>query len=142
MIAAIRIRGSVRTRRGTEETLRMLRLSRKMHCVLLPKNDSYKGMLQVVKDFITWGEISDVMLEKLVLKRGRKAGDKRLSSEEIIGAITALQSGTQANKLPIKPVFRLSPPSGGFKHGIKHSYPKGELGYRKAAINELLEKMI
>ena len=142
MLAVIRMRGSVRTSKGTEDTLKMLRLHRKMHCVLLTKNDSYRGMLQLTKDFITWGEISDIMLEKLVLKRGRKAGNNRLTSEEIISVITALQSGAPLSKLPIKPVFRLSPPSGGFKHGIKHAYPKGELGNRKEKINELLEKMI
>ena len=41
----------------------------------------------------------------------------------------------------IKPVFRLSPPSGGF-NAVKEYYPKGDLGYRGEKINELLKRMI
>ncbi len=142
MIAVIRLRGSVRTRRDIEETLRLMRLNRKMHCVIIPENPSYRGMLQIAKDFITWGKISDSVLEKLVLKRARKPGNERTTEEEARRAIAALKEGTPSRKLHIKPVFRLNPPSGGFKYGIKHAYPKGELGNRKDKINELLEKMI
>jgi len=41
----------------------------------------------------------------------------------------------------IEPVFRLTPPSKGFK-SIKEHYPKGDLGYRGKEINELLKRMI
>jgi large subunit ribosomal protein L30 len=35
MYAVIRIRGSVNVRKDIDDTLRMLRLNRKMHCVVL-----------------------------------------------------------------------------------------------------------
>jgi len=38
-------------------------------------------------------------------------------------------------------VVRLSPPKGGFK-SLKKSYPKGDLGYRGPAINDLIKKMM
>lgn len=43
----------------------------------------------------------------------------------------------------LKPVFRLRPPKRGYeREGIKKPYSVGgTLGYRKEAINELLEKM-
>lgn len=36
---------------------------------------------------------------------------------------------------------RMSPPKGGYK-AIRKFYPKGDLGYRGTAINELIRKMI
>jgi len=41
----------------------------------------------------------------------------------------------------IVPVFRLTPPSKGFK-SIKEHWPKGDLGYRGKEINELIKRMI
>jgi large subunit ribosomal protein L30 len=147
MIAVIRIRGRVGVRKEIEDTLKMLRLHRKHHCVLLNPTDSFKGMLQKVKDYVTWGEISDEVLKKLIEKRGRKPGDKRLTKEEAEKVFNELKNfdGHPAKKLMelgVKPVFRLSPPSKGFRKSIKLHYPKGELGYRGEAINELLERMI
>ena len=43
----------------------------------------------------------------------------------------------------IKPVFRLHPPKGGFKGKIKRPWKdKGELGYRKQAIEDLIKRMV
>lgn len=147
MIAVIRIRGRVGVRKEIADTLRMLRLHRKHHCTLWKLNDSVKGMLQKVKDYVTWGEISEEILKKLLEKRGRKIGDKRLGKEEVEKLIeeiknSPLQPGKILMSHDIKPVFRLSPPSKGFKKSIKQHYPKGELGYRGRTINELLERMI
>lgn len=147
MIAVIRIRGRVGVRKEIEDTMKMLRLHRKHHCVLLKMNDSVKGMLQKVKDYVTWGEISEDVLKRLVEKRGRKIGDKRLSKEEVVKVLEELSKSEEQPskvliKLGLKPVFRLAPPSKGFKKSIKQHYPKGELGYRGSAINELLERMI
>jgi len=42
----------------------------------------------------------------------------------------------------VKPVFRLHPPKGGFKGTIRRPYKSGgELGYRGAAINDLILRM-
>lgn len=139
MLAVIRLRGSVNIRKDILCTLNLLRLNRKMHCVVIPENGSYKGMLQMTKDYVTWGAINENTLQKLVTKRGRKSGNARLSGEEVSQTIAAMKEGKRPD---IVPVFRLNPPSGGFRHGIKHAYPKGELGKRGEKINELLEKMI
>jgi len=141
MYAVIRIKGLAKIREDFQDALKMLRLNRKMHCVVLEENDNVKGMLQKVKDRVTWGEIDDDILRLLIEKRGRKSGNIRLTKEEAEKTFKTLK---ESHKIPneIKPVFRLTPPSKGFKHSIKQHYPKGELGYRGKEINELLKRMI
>jgi len=141
-LAIIRLRGTVKARREAIDTLRMLRLNRKMHCVLIQETPSYRGMLQAVKDYVTWGEITEETLKKLLEKRGRKAGDKRLTNDEIAIALKALHDGKGLKETSVKQVFRLIPAKKGFKNSIKQHYPHGELGYRGEKINELLERMI
>ncbi len=141
MYAVIRLRGLVKVRKDVKDTLKMLRLNRKMHCVLLKEDDVVKGMLQKTKDRITWGEIDDNILKLLVKKRGRKLGNKRLTKEEAEDIFNKIKEN-QKTPNTIKPVFRLTPPSKGFKNSVKQHYPKGELGYRGKEINKLLKRMI
>jgi len=143
IFAVIRLRGTVKARKEAEATLSFLRLSRKMHCVVIPDTPSYAGMIRAAKDYITWGEISDEMLHKLIEKRGRKIGNKRLTTDgEVKAAVKILHDGKNLKDTEIKPVFRLIPAKGGFKFSIKDNYPRGEIGYRGDKINELLERMI
>ncbi len=140
MFAAIRIRGSVNVRRDIKDTMKMLRLTRTNQCVLLQDNPTNKGMLMLSKDFISWGEISNPVLEKLLLKRGRLPQEKRVEEKDVKNlAQKVLKEGSK--KSGLNPVFRLHPPSKGYKN-TKQPFPKGDLGYRAEKINELLEKMI
>ncbi len=141
MYAVIRIRGSVGLKKDVKDTFSMLRLHRKMHCAVLKETDSIKGMLKKVRSWITWGEIDDNILKYLIEKRGRRPGNKRLKKEEVEEIFNKIK---ESEKIPkeIKPIFRLTPPSKGFKKSIKQHYPKGELGYRGKKINELLKRMI
>ncbi len=152
MYAVVRIRGRVGVRKEVEDTLRMLRLKRVNNCVLVPENPSFKGMLEKAKDYITWGEINKETLVALLRKRLRLKGDKRVD-EKILKEVTDFNSFEEfadallEGKIRLKdferlnPVFRLTPPSKGFK-SVKQHWPKGDLGYRGEAINELLERMI
>ncbi|AIJ06234.1 50S ribosomal protein L30P [Methanocaldococcus bathoardescens] len=151
--AVIRIRGRIGVRRDIADTLKMLRLHKVNHCVIVPETDTFKGMLQKVKDYVTWGEIDKDTLVKLILKRGRLPGNKRVSPE-IIKELTGMDVEELAEKIikgeiklketPLKPVFRLHPPRRGFERGgIKKPFSVGgALGYRGEKINELLEKMM
>ncbi|MEM5853279.1 MAG: 50S ribosomal protein L30 [Candidatus Aenigmatarchaeota archaeon] len=152
MFAVVRIRGEAGLRKDVKDTLRMLRLKNPNNCVLVPETDSFKGMLEKCKDVCTWGEIDKDCLVKLLKKRLRCEGDKRVD-ERLLEEITnfnsfedfadALLSGKIQLKdfKKLKPVFRLTPPSKGFK-SVKKSWPEGDLGYRGKNINELLERMI
>jgi large subunit ribosomal protein L30 len=151
--AVVRVRGSVGVRGDIADTLKMLRLHRVNHCVIVPDTETYKGMLNKVKDYITYGEIDKDTLVKLILKRGRLPGNKRLN-EEKIKELMDLSVEELAEKIvndeillkntPLKPVFRLHPPRKGYdKAGIKKPFSVGgALGYRGAEINKLLEKMM
>lgn len=140
MIAVIRLRGTVKARVEVEYTLNLLRLRRKMHCILLKENASSKGMLLSVKDYVTWGEISDQVLKQMIVKRARKEGEKRLTEKESLEVFEKIKKHNDFDG--IKRVFRLTPPSKGFRKSIKQHYPKGELGFRGEKINELLKRMI
>jgi large subunit ribosomal protein L30 len=152
MYAVIRIRGEAGLRKEIRDTLRMLRLKAPNNCVLVPETESYKGMLEKCKDVCTWGEIEKETLIKLLKKRLRSEGDRRVD-EKLLKEVTgfnsfeefaeALLSGKNMLKdfKKLKPVFRLTPPSKGFK-SVKEAYPKGDLGYRGKEINELVERMM
>ncbi len=152
--AVVRLRGSVGVREEVEDTLKMLRLYKVHHTVIIDNRPSYLGMLQKVKDYVTWGEVDAETLAAMLKKRGRLIGNKKLSDEivqkytpyktieEFAKAIVEFKA--ELGDIPIlKPVFRLHPPKGGLKGSKKRPYPDGgELGYRGEAINDLLKKMI
>ena len=79
--AVIRVRGTVNIKPDIKKTMQLLRLTRANHCVLLEENEVYKGMLQIVKDYTTWGEINKETLTKMLSVRGKLIGDKPLTEE-------------------------------------------------------------
>lgn len=152
-LALIRLRSGIRARGEVRDTLAMLRLHRINHLVLIDDTPSYKGMVQKVKDYITWGEIDAETLAKLIRKRGRLIGNKPVTEEyvkEKLGisieefAKKVVEGEMKLTDLPnIKPVFRLHPPRGGLKGSKKRSFKEGgALGYRGEKINELIERML
>lgn len=154
--AIVRLRGTVGVPHNIDYTLKLLRLVKKYHCVVYPASPAIEGMLDVVKDWVTWGEVDLPTLIELLKRRGRVMGGKPLTDEfvkERLGvdsietlAKAIIEGKIQFHKLEtvgIKPVFRLHPPKKGFKGSIKKPYKDGgELGYRGFAINELLKRMI
>ncbi len=153
-LIVIRVRGRINVRKQIADTLKMLRLNRVNHAVLIDNRKSYLGMLQKVKDYVTWGEIDKDTLTALLKKRGRLEGRKRLTDEFLqkytnFKSIEELANAIYENKINItdisklKPVFRLHPPKGGHNGKIKRPYTmKGALGNRKAEINDLVKRMI
>jgi len=154
MEAIIKLRGSVGIRPEIKHTLRLLRLHKVNHCVVVEENAYYAGMINKVKDYVAWGEISEDMVEGLLKNRGRLEGSKRLTEQYLcdntpFGSIKelahALYTGevglNDLREYKIKPVFRLHPPRKGHR-GIKRTVKQGgELGYHGDKINELLYKM-
>jgi len=133
--------------------MKMLHLERNCHATLVDNRPAYLGMLNKAQNYMTWGEISKETLAFLLKKRGRLIGNKKLTDEyaqkvghkSLDALVEAVFKGeVEYNRLPnIKPVFRLHPPSKGFKGKVKKSYTSGGVtGYRADAINELLQQMI
>lgn len=138
---------------AARETLDMLHLSRNNHAVLVDDSPAFVGMLKAAQSFITWGEASKETVNMLLKEKGRIAGNKKLtddylqkvghkSLEELAEAILSCRA--KYWKLPnIQPVFRLHPPTKGFKGKVKKSLAAGgELGYRGEKINELIKRML
>lgn len=113
-IAVVLIRGLVGTHHDIRKTLESLKLLKKHTCVVIDDTPNMRGMLKVVQDYTTFGEVDEETLKKL---QARHHTDN---------------------------VYFLAPPVGGFERkGIKKSYTVGgALGDRKEAINALLARMI
>ncbi|NPA47600.1 MAG: 50S ribosomal protein L30 [Thermococci archaeon] len=152
-IAVIRLRSGIRAKGEVRDTLRMLRLHHINHMVVIDDNPSYKGMVQKVKDYVTWGEITPETLARVIKKRGRLIGNRPVTDEyvkEKLGmsieefAEKVVNGEKSLNELPaLKPVFRLHPPRGGLKGSKKRSFKEGgALGYRGELINDLIVKML
>lgn len=151
--AAIRVRGTVNIRGDIKDTLMMLRLNRVNHCVILPADPSTEGMLQKVKDYITWGELRPEVLAKLILRRGRLESGKHITDsyvkkntefKSLIAFSKAVCEGKErfTDLEAVKSVIRLHPPIKGYE-GIKRTFVEGgALGYRGDKINDLVDRMI
>ncbi len=152
MYAVVRVRGQVNVRASIEDTLKMLRLHRINHCVVLEDNTHNRGMIQKVKDYVAYGVIDAETLIQMLKNRGRLEGGSRLT-DEYISANTDFESiedfaqalyenrATLKDVPKLKPVFRLHPPRKGHA-GIKRSAQMGGvLGNHGEEINVLLNKM-
>lgn len=151
MLAVVRIRGNVGIRKEFKDTLKMLKLDSVNSCIVIQETDSYRGMIKKVKDLVTFGEIDLETFTEILKKRGRLNGNKRLNEAELkhigYGSVEKLAEDIFKGKTSfkeiesLKPVFKLTPPSGGFKATRTH-YPNGDLGYRGKEIEKLIKKMI
>lgn len=115
MIAAVRVRGPVDLDEQINNTLDNLNLDSKNKLVVFEENEAVEGMMNKVKDFITYGEVSDEVVEKLEERNGKE-----------------IKSGDSVN---------LSPPSGGYRDTKKNTGQGGSLGKREN-MDELVERMV
>lgn len=113
MIAVIRIAGQCKQKTKTLETFTRLKLGKKYSCILVDEKDKVRmGMVEAVRDGVTYGEISEDLIKKLKEKRDSGKG-----------------------------VFFLHPPRGGLKKSSKLPFPKGLLR-KNPQIDKLLERML
>tara|TARA_A100001037_G_C14992717_1_gene563364 strand:+ start:181 stop:651 length:471 start_codon:yes stop_codon:yes gene_type:complete len=151
----IRVRSNVGVERSIRETMDYLNLTRVNHAVLVPENDTYAGMLQKAKDYVTWGQVDADTTEALIRERGRLIGDKVVTDEAVaegteFSNVTeyakAIAAGDATTKEmdSLKRVFRLHPPRGAKGWGgiKRHFTVGGALGYRGEAITDLAGRMI
>ena|SRR3989338_1291621 len=119
-LAIIRLKGENKLNDRVEYALQTLKLYRRNGCSIVPNGPSFLGMVQKVKDFVTWGEIDEDTF-KLLNTLSEKGDDKK-------GILH----------------FALNSPKKGFgRKGLKASFKKGgALGYRGKKINEIIKRMI
>ncbi len=154
IVLAIRVRGQVRVKPQIEDTLDKLLLGRLHQARLFKVTPSIQGMITKSKDYITWGEPTEDVIVKLLTKRGRLPGNKKLTDDYVkknskLSSIKALAKAIASGKASIsdveglKPIFRLTPPSRGYR-GKKY-LPVGMggiTGYRGEEINDLALRML
>lgn len=151
--AIVRLRGQLNVNPKIRDTLKYMRLNQVNHCVVLPQNETTTGMLQVAKDYVTWGELDAGTLAEAIAARGRLVGDRPITDDHVkahtdFGSIAEfaaaiVEGKAQYRDLPdVKPLLRLHPAKSGLE-GIKRSYKAGgALGYRGPGINDLVRRMI
>jgi large subunit ribosomal protein L30 len=154
VILAIRVRGQVRVRPQIADTLDKLLLGRLYQARVLKVTPSLEGMIDKAKDYIAWGEVTEDVVTELLSKRGRLPGNNRLtdiyvkknskhSSIKALAKAIAAGSADVRDVEGLKPIFRLTPPSRGFKGKKKLGVGMGGItGYRGEEINNLARRMI
>lgn len=130
-LAVIRIRGDVNLKKEIKDTFKHLNLLKKNTCVILEDNPSNKGAIIKVKDYVTFGEVSEDTIKLLFDKRGELYKGNNDNFFEYNGK-------------KYKKFFRLNMPKKGFSQkGIKYPFNKGgALGYRGEKINDLIIRML
>lgn len=112
MIAVVRIRGIRNIKPVIKKTLELLKLEKPNYCVVLSPTPQIMGMVNLVKDYVTFGSIKKETQDLLAKKRGRE--------------------GSKA--------YRLKPARHGLKN-IKLAYPLGDLGKRDD-MDSLIMRMV
>lgn len=152
MYAVVRLRGGVKTRQDIRDTLTMMNLDRINHCVILPENQNYEGMIRKAKDYVAWGTVNSETLAQMLKNRGRLEGRKFLT-EDYLGKNSKFKSfddlaksicegkASMTDVPKLKQVFRLHPARKGLKGTKRNFLEGGDLGNHGTEINILLNKM-
>ena len=136
-IAIIRISGGINLTRKVKDTFKFLRLYKKHSLTIVSNTPSYVGMINMIKDHSTWGELDKDTFRLLLEKRGRLPGNTLLTNSYLNGKLNTNFDGfvedffsfkKEIKDIPgLKPFFRLSPPLSGFERkGIKKPFLKIE----------------
>ena len=141
----LRIKGQADVPYWATTTMKLLKLEKKYRATILPAKENTLGMLKKIQHYVSWQEIDISITKELLDKKGRKAGYKKITSEDLsdIGfktmdelASSLTEGKSTLSKLkPLKPWFAMAPPKHGFKRSTKKLYgQKGVLGYNKELI--------
>ncbi len=139
MIIVIRIAGMVEIPDRIQSALDHMRLRRKYSAILIEENKENLMLIQNVRNFVAFGQISKENLMKLISLRGQPIDSKKkVDTNHIIESL----GKKKLNELGLKPFFRLHPPRGGIESKKHYGVGKGVLGNNKENINKLLERML
>jgi large subunit ribosomal protein L30 len=137
----IRVRGRVRLLTTVKDTLDMMRLYNTNYCILVPATPVMLGMIAKAKDYITWGEADDAVVQEIFEKRGTLYTGPKTDSKK---KITYDNRYVEYNGKKYQKFFALNPPRRGYgRKGIKTLFVhQGALGNRGAKINDLVRRML
>lgn len=115
MIAAVKVRGNVDVPKPVEDTMTNLGLKNRNQIVVFEKDGSVEGMMNKAKDYVTYGEISEEVVEML---EERYDGD--------------VEHGT---------VISARPPSKGYRSTKRGFGQGGSLG-KRPSVDDLVKRMV
>jgi large subunit ribosomal protein L30 len=131
----------------------MLNIHNVNHCAFVPEEDTYRGMVTKVNDYVAFGEPSVETVEQLIARRGEPLEgdadvddawiDENTDYSDIEALAEALvDEETTLREQGLSPTLRLHPPRGGHD-GIKHPTKEGgQLGkHETEKMDALLEAM-
>lgn len=150
MKVVVRVRSGIGMKPDIRKTLESISLKSVNNCTVINEKKVHKKMLQVAKDYITWGDVEKETLHKLLTKwarteNGRKLDEAHLNErkttvESVVERLTKDETTLKAEG--IKPTIRLHPPRRGYE-GVKRPYTmKGALGNRGKDMDKLVSRMI
>jgi large subunit ribosomal protein L30 len=132
LLAVVRIRGRVGTRRDINETLSRLGLKSPNNLVVVYGTKSILGMISKCNDFVTYGEVDRKGFE-LIAKKTKATFDEE--------TFKSVSEGKKNVKDIIKMPVRMNPPRKGYESTKKGYSEGGASGYRGEKINELIGRM-
>lgn len=141
----IRVRGTIHARGDIVDTLAYLHLTRANHATVLPETPRARGMLTKVQGYVTWGESDPATVELLLKERGETPAGTKVASEskdDLGGLAKSIATEGLSRVSAVRPLFRLGAPRGGWRSTKKPFTLGGALGYRGAAINDLVRRMV
>jgi large subunit ribosomal protein L30 len=142
MIGIVLVRGTIGTRPEVRETLKRLNLTRKNSVVFVEDTPQTRGMIHIVKDYVTFGAVSDETVKAVIEAR---AETPAMRASRVPGREARPASGRQGTVLgsTVKLPIRLSPPRKGFERGgIKKPFSQGGALAERTNMDELLMRMV
>jgi len=73
----VRMSGQINVPYWAKTTLQLLKLDKKFRATIIPAKENTLGMLDRIKHYISWQEVSADIAKELFSKKGRKAGYKK-----------------------------------------------------------------
>jgi ribosomal protein L30/L7E len=83
MLAVIRLRGEIGTRRDIDDTFRMLGLKKIYSARLIENNAVNLGMIKKIENFAAWGKADEETVRMLKGKKGLKPPKGGLKSKKL-----------------------------------------------------------
>ncbi len=147
MYAAVRVRGQPDRSNKVDKTIELLGLDNRNKVVFLPETETFEGMLEKVKDVVTYGQVSEDYLEEFL--------EERTDIDEVfenldVGSVEELVEKLDEGELNLSDavdqgfenLFRLNSPKKGFKDTKRQFKQSGSLGFREGnEIETLLKRM-
>lgn len=140
IIAVVRVRGIRNMKPQVKKALDIAKLHKPNHCVIYKITKPLLRMIVKIRDYVTFGKLTNELLEQLILKRGEKGSKKISELGEKTAKDIANEIISKGKTDKMDSVLRLHPPKKGWKN-IKLHYPKGALGYREN-MEELIKRMM